>query len=182
MIRINLLPVRAAKRKETARQQIIVSLGAIAIILLLSFLVYSYLMIKISSTKEEIARSEQEIVELKAKIDKIKDIEKLKAEVKKKLDVLSQLRREKTGPVQRLQTLSQSIQEKLWLTSYSESGPQITIKGIAFNEELIATFMKNIEASEDYEKVELIVSEQNEMAGMKLKRFELKFNIEPRKH
>ncbi|NMC73627.1 MAG: fimbrial protein [Geobacteraceae bacterium] len=181
MIRINLLPVRAAKRKETARQQIIVSLGAIAILVLLSFLVYSYLMVKISSAKEEISRSEQEIAELKAKIEKIKDIEKLKAEVQKKLDVLSQLRREKTGPVQRLQTLSQSVQEKIWLTNYAENGTQITINGIAFNEELIAAFMKSIEASTDFEKVELIVSEQTELAGMKLKKFELKFNLEPRK-
>jgi type IV pilus assembly protein PilN len=176
-----LLPVRAAKRKETARQQIIISLGTIAILLLLTFLVYSYLLVKISSTKEEITRSEQEIVELKAKIDKIKDIEKLKADVQKKLDVLSRLRKEKTGPVQRLQTLSQSVQEKLWLTSYSESGSQITITGIAFNEELIASFMKSIEASTDFEKVELIVSEQAEIAGMKLKKFELKFSIEPQK-
>jgi type IV pilus assembly protein PilN len=181
MIRINLLPVRAAKRKESARQQVVILFGALAIMLLLSFLVYSYLLVKVSSTKDEIARSEQELVELKAKIGKIKDLEKLKSEVQKKLDVLSRLRREKTGPVQRLQTLSQSAPEKLWLTGYTESGQSITLNGIAFNEDLIASFMKSIEASTDFEKVELIVSEQSELSGMKLKKFELKFNLEPPK-
>jgi type IV pilus assembly protein PilN len=181
MIRINLLPVRAAKRKETARQQVIILLGTLAIVFLLSFLVYSYLLVKISSTKEEVARSEQEIVELKAKIGKIKDLEKLKSDVQKKLDVLTRLRNEKTGPVKRLQTLSQSAPDKLWLTSYAESGSAITINGISFNEDLIASFMKSIEASTDFEKVELVVSEQAEMAGMKLKKFELKFNLEPPK-
>lgn len=181
MIRINLLPVRAAKRKETARQQVIILLGSLAILLLVCVLAYSYLLVKIGSTKEEITRSEQELVELKAKLGKIKELEALKTDVQKKLDVLSQLRKQKTGPVQRLQTLSLSAPEKLWLTSYAESGSAITIKGIAFNEELIASFMKSVEASVDFEKVELVVSEQMEMAGMKLKKFELKFNLEPTK-
>lgn len=181
MIRINLLPVRAAKRKETVRQQVVILLGTLAIVFLIAFLVYSYLLVKISSTKEEISRSEQEIVELKAKIGKIKDLEKLKSDVQKKLDVLTRLRTEKTGPVQRLRTLSQSAPEKLWLTSYSESGSAITINGVSFNEDLIASFMKSIEASTDFEKVELVVSEQAEMAGMKLKKFELKFSLEPPK-
>jgi type IV pilus assembly protein PilN len=181
MIRINLLPVRAAKRKETARQQVVILLGTLVILFLITFLVYSYLLVKISSTKEEISRSEQEIVELKAKIGKIKDLEKLKSDVQKKLDVLTRLRTEKTGPVQRLRTLSQSAPEKLWLTSYSESGSAITINGVSFNEDLIASFMKSIEASTDFEKVELVVSEQAEMAGMKLKKFELKFSLEPPK-
>lgn len=181
MIRINLLPVRAAKRKETARQQLVILLGTLTIVLLIGFLVYSYLLVKISSTKDEIARSEQEIVELKAKIGKIKDLEKLKADVQRKLDVLSRLRKEKTGPVQRLQTLSQSAPEKLWLTGYAENGSTITISGIAFNEDLIASFMKSIEASSDYEKVELGVSEQADIGGMKLKRFNLQFNLEPPK-
>jgi type IV pilus assembly protein PilN len=179
MIRINLLPVRAAKRKESARQQIIILLGTLTIILLLNLLVYFYLVVKIRSTNEEIARSEQELVELKNKIGKIKELEKLKSEVQKKLDVLSRLRRDRSGPVKRLQSLSQSTPEKLWLTSYSENGSSINLKGISFDEELIASFMKSIEASVDFEKVELVVSEQTEMSGMKLKRFELKFNLEP---
>jgi type IV pilus assembly protein PilN len=181
MIRINLLPVRAAKRKETARQQVVILLGTLAIVFLITFLVYSYLLVKISSTKEEISRSEQEIVELKVKIGKIKDLEKLKSDVQKKLDVLTRLRTEKTGPVQRLLTLSQSVPDKLWVTSYSESGSVITISGVSFNEDLIASIMKSIEASTDVEKVELVVSEQAEMSGMKLKKFELKFNLEPPK-
>jgi type IV pilus assembly protein PilN len=181
MIRINLLPVRAAKRKVAARQHLIFLLGSLSVVLLLGFLAYSYLLMKITSTNEEISRSEQEIAELKKKIGKIKDLEKLKADVQKKLDVLANLRNEKSGPVRRLQALSQATPEKLWLTKYAESGTAITINGVAFTEELIASFMKSIEASADYEKVELIVSEQTEMSGLKLKKFELKFNLERKK-
>jgi type IV pilus assembly protein PilN len=178
MIKINLLPVRAAKRKETARQQAVILLVSLLAILLVGLAAYFYLMIKIGSAKSEISRAEQELAELKIKIGKIKDLEKLKADVTKKLDVLNQLRREKTGPVHRLVTLSQSTPDKLWITRYTESGGSVSLSGVAFNEDLIATFMRNLEASPDFANVELLVSEQVEMAGMKLKRFDLKFNIE----
>lgn len=178
MIKINLLPVRAAKRKETARQHSLVLVASLVLVVVLALALYSYLLVKISSTKDEIARSEQEIAELKAKIGKINDLEKLKAEVSKKLDVLNQLRKARTGPVQRFMTLSLSAPDKLWLTNYDEKEANITLKGMAFSEELIASFMRSLEASPDFTNVELVVSEQAEVAGMKIKKFELKFSLE----
>ncbi|MDD2319566.1 MAG: PilN domain-containing protein [Geobacteraceae bacterium] len=181
MIKINLLPVRAAKRKESARQQALVLVGALVFVLLIALAAYSFLLIRINSTKDEISKAEQELSELKVKIGKIKELEKLKAEVTRKLDVLKQLRREKTGPVNRLLTVSQSVPDKLWLTSYAEGGSSVTVKGVAFTEELIADFMRSLEQSPDFKNVELIVSEQVLMSGMKLKKFELRFNLETSK-
>lgn len=181
MIKINLLPVRAAKRKETARQQAVILIGAIICVVLIGLSIYFYLLLKISSTKDEIARSEQEIVELKAKIGKINDLERLKAEVTKKLDVLNQLRKGRTGPVQRMLALSQAVPDKLWLNDYDESDMSVVVKGVAFSEEHIATFMRNLEASPEFSNVELVFSEQIEMTGLKMKKFEIKFNIENQK-
>lgn len=178
MIKINLLPVRAAKRKETARQQAVILVATLVLVLLIALGAYSYFLLRISSTKEEISKSEQELSELKAQIGKINELEKLKAEVQKKLDVLNQLRREKTGPVDRLKTISQAVPERLWVTGYSESGTTVTLSGVAFDEELIAEFMRSIERSPDFSGVELVVSEQVEISGMKLKKFDLRFNLE----
>lgn len=178
MIKINLLPVRAAKRKETARQQAVIVAGTLVLVLLIALGAYSYLLIKISSTKDEISKSEQELAELKAQIGKINELEKLKAEVTKKLDILNQLRREKTGPVNRLKTISQAAPERLWVTGYSESGTTVALSGVAFSEELIADFMRSIEQSPDFAAVELVVSEQVEISGMKLKKFDLRFNLD----
>ncbi len=170
--------MRAAKRKETARQQVIIMAGVLIVFVLIFLSFYSYLLMKISSTKDEIARSEQEIAELKVKIGKINELEKLKSEVSKKLDVLNQLRKGRTGPAQRLLTLSQSTPDKLWLTDYDEKDTSVTVKGMAFSEEYIATFMKSLEASAEFANVELVVSEQVDLSGLKLKKFELKFNFE----
>lgn len=173
MIKINLLPIRASKRKESARQQLLILLVSLFAVIGIALAAYSFLLIKVGSTNADIARSEKEIQELKAKIGKIKDLEKLKADVQKKLDVLNDLRRGKSGPVHRLSTLSSATPDKLWLTGYVESATGIKVTGVAFTEELIATFMRSLEASEDFTTIELVVSEQVEMAGMKLKKFEL---------
>lgn len=178
MIKINLLPVRAAKRKETARQQAFILIGAIICVVLIGISIYFYLLLKISSTKDEISRSEQEIAELKVKIGKINELEKLKAEVTKKLDVLNQLRRNRTGPVNRMMALSHAVPDKLWLNGYSENDNNVLLRGIAFSEEYIATFMKNLEASPEFSNVELVFSEQFEMTGLKMKKFEIRLNIE----
>ena len=173
MIKINLLPVRAAKKKESVRQQISILLLSMTAVLVIAFGIYSVTLAKISTAQEEIGKSEQEIKRLKEKIGEIDNIKKFQAEVKKKLDILSQLRRDKTGPATRLAKLSDAVPDKLWLTRYAESGGKISLAGIAFNEELIAAFMRNLQASNEFTNVELIVSEQLETGGMKAKKFEI---------
>jgi len=173
MVRINLLPVRTSKRQESAKQQLAI-LGVCALLVLVAGLgSYVYAQARIKATREEIARAESDLKQLKGKIGELENIKKLKDEVTKKLDVLAQLRKGKTGPVRRLATLSDSTPEKLWITKYAESGERVTIGGIALDEDLIATFMRNLQGSEDFTNVELVVSEQTDVGGVKAKRFEL---------
>ncbi len=181
MIKINLLPVRAAKKKETIRQQIAIMVVSLLSVVVMCVIVFLFVQVKIQSAKGEIERSENEIKELKAKIGKVNDLKKLKEEVTKKLDVLSMLRNGKVGPVHRLMTISDATPDKLWLTRYSESGNDVSISGISYNEDLLAEFMRNLEASADYENIELLVSEQTNVGGIKAKRFDLKLKIKTAK-
>lgn len=178
MIKINLLPVRAAKKKESAIQQFAIAGTAVVLVLLVVTSLYFLKSVQITETKEDITLANDKINELKAKIGKLEALKTLKGQVKKKLDVLAQLRKNKTGPAQRLATLSDLTPDKLWLTNYSESAQDVKIAGIATTEELIAQFMKALEASNDYISVELVVSEQTEIAGTKLKKFELTMKLE----
>ncbi|WP_243371412.1 PilN domain-containing protein [Geotalea sp. SG265] len=177
MIKINLLPVRAAKKKETTRQQISILVITVVGTIVVCILLYSMAISKISTTKEDIAKTEQEIQQLKTKIGEIDNIKKLQAEVKKKLDILSRLRKEKTGPVSRLALLSNAVPDKLWLTKYTEANGVISISGVAFSEDDIAAFMKNLQAIPDFSNVELQVSEQTEINKTKAKRFDITFKL-----
>jgi len=173
MIKINLLLVRGAKKKETLNQQIIVLVLFLVVTVVIMGGIYLYLLSKISSTKAAISQAETEIQQLKAKIGQIENLKKLEEEVRKKLDVLNQLRVGKTGPVKRLAALSDAVPDKVWVTKYTESGESLSISGIAYTEELIADFMRNLEASRQYSLVELLVSEQVDVSGVKAKRFDL---------
>jgi type IV pilus assembly protein PilN len=177
MIKINLLPVRAAKKKETAIQQITIFCISIAVVAFIVIALYGLKLGQISSTKDDISAANVKINELKTKIGKLEELKKFKEQVKKKLDVLTQLRKNKTGPAQRLATLSDITPEKLWLTAYAESNENVRLSGVAFTEDLIAQFMRSVQASNDYTGVELIVSEQREISGTKLKSFELAFKL-----
>jgi len=179
MIKINLLPVRAAKKKETAIQQISIFCFSIVLVAVVLMALYGLKLGQISSAKNDISAANIKINELKAKIGKLEELKKFKEQVKKKLDVLSQLRKNKTGPAQRLATLSDITPDKLWLTAYVESSDNVKLAGIAYTEDLIAQFMRNVQASNDYTGVELIVSEQKEISGTKLKGFELVFKLKP---
>ena len=173
MIKINLLPVRAAKKKETIKQQLSIAVTSIVGVLAIAGAVYAVTLTKISTTKTELTQSENEIQSLKKKIGEIDNLKKLQAEVKKKLDILNQLRKEKTGPATRLAILSDIVPEKMWLTKYAETGGNVAISGVAFSEDLIADFMRALQASDEYANVELQVSEQAEAGGIKTKKFDL---------
>lgn len=173
MIKINLLPVRAAQKKETAVQQIAIFCFGIILVLAIVATMYIVKRLQISDTKNDIVTANSRINELKSKIGKLEELKTLKAQVKNKLSVLAQLRKNKSGPAKRLEALSTITPDQLWLTAYSETGDSIKISGLAFTEELIASFMRGLEASSDYAGVELIVSEQSELAGTKLKRFDI---------
>lgn len=178
MIRINLLPVRAAKKKETAIQQLAIAGIGFGLVLAIILVMFFIKVGQISGTKNDITAANAKIAELKSKIGKLDELKKLKDEVKKKLDVLAALRKNKSGPAQRLATLSDSTPDQLWLEAYKEAGDTIKIAGLAMNEELIAQFIRALEASADYERVDLVVSEQKDLAGTKLKRFELTLLLE----
>lgn len=177
MIRINLLPIRASRKKETARQQISILALSVGGVLLVGICLYLMLVSKITTATQQIDTSENELKALKAKIGAIDNIKKLQAEVKKKLDVLSQLRREKSGPASRLAALSDAVPEKLWLTKYVESGSNVSISGFALSEELIALFMRNLQNSGSFANVELQVSEQASIGGETAKRFDIVFQL-----
>ena len=178
MIKINLLPVRASRKKETAIQQLVIAGVAVLVVALIVTSLYVVKRIQVATAKEDIASANNKINELKAKIGKLEELKTLKEQVRKKLDVLIQLRKNKTGPAQRLATLSDLTPEQLWLTNYVESGQEVKISGIASNEDLIAQFMKSLEVSSDFMAVELVVSEQTVVADTKLKKFDITMKLE----
>lgn len=179
MIRINLLPVRAAQKKAKLHGQV----AAMALALILSLVacgaVYSSMSMRISTQKKEIAQTEAKINSLKKVLGEVARFKQLQKEYQAKLDVLATLKEKKTGPVHLLDELSRVLPDKLWLTDFNESGGTISIRGIGLNEATVAIFMRDLEASPYYQGVELKVTEQQvQKSGLKLQKFDLACRIE----
>lgn len=173
MIRINLLPVKAARKQELIKGQLAV-LGATFLVALLACGgLYMNISSKVSDEKELIAKKEAEISSLKKKIGEVASFKKRQEELREKLEILERLQAGKAGPVRLLDELSQAIPEKMWLVSFTESGGNINISGISLTEETVAQFMRTLEASDSYQNVELRVVEQTRSKENVLHKFEI---------
>jgi type IV pilus assembly protein PilN len=156
MIRINLLPFRAARKKENIRRQISIYVLSVAGVLLL--MVYLFIMLNgtLSGLKEKEQSLQAELKTYEATIRRIAELEKKIKEIRSKLDVIKELERNKTGPVHLLDEIAMAVpKEKLWLTSLKESRGSLTLTGTAMDNETVALFMTNLEQSEYVSNVEL---------------------------
>ena len=178
MIRINLLPVRAAQKKEKLRSQVSIFFLCIVLVCIACGSLYVQKMTAINSVKDEIATINQKNNALKKKIGQVKDFEKKKADLEQKLAVLQTLKNGKSGPVHLLDELSAALPEKLWLTKFSEKAGRISLAGVADNEHTVAIFMKNLDASPYYMNIELSVTEQTKAGERKMQKFTLNCSVE----
>lgn len=173
MIRINLLPVREEKKRESARQSI--SIGILSVILLVLVLGFFHINAyrRINTLNSEIKSTGDEINRLNKVVGDVEKYQKRKKELQEKIKVIDALSRKKTGPVRILQELSKITPSKLWVISLQESDLQLTLDGIALDNETIASFMMNMERSAYFSNVELIQSQQETQKNLKLKKFNI---------
>lgn len=181
MIYINLLPVRAAQKREKMIEQGIILVVILALSVALCIGVYTVLMTKVSAEKDAKVQKQKEIEQLKKTIGEVDRFKKLQEELKNKLSVLDKLKEGKTGPVMILDELARAVPEKLWLTSFKESGGNVTLTGIGVDEETVANFMRRLEESHLFQKVELLVIEQTKLGDSKLNKFNISCQAEKAK-
>lgn len=178
MIRINLLPVRAAQKKEKLRSQISIFVLCLILVCIACGSLYVQKTIAINTVKDEIADIDQKNKTLTKKIGQVRDFEKKQADLKKKLDILKTLKNGKSGPVHLLDELSAALPDKLWLTKFSEKNGSINLQGVADNENTVAVFMRNLDASPYYKNIELSVTEQTKAGETKMQKFTLNCSVE----
>lgn len=176
MIRINLLPVRAAKKKDLGLKQLVL-LGLLVVgVLLGNYYWWSSVDTTLESTKNQVAKLEQDIAQLDRIIGEVNEISKQKKALEEKLAVLEKLRKGRTGPVRMLDELATIMPEKVWLSSFDEKGGSVTIKGGAMTNEDLADLMKALKKSPFFSEPSLKKSVQAGRQGATVE-FELTCTI-----
>jgi type IV pilus assembly protein PilN len=170
MIKINLLPFRAARKKENIRRQISIFVGSLIFI----FLLLIYFVISFSAEASRLKETDKGLkakLATQEKVEKeIKQMEKDIAEIEGKLNVIKELDAKKTGPVHLLDEIAIAVpKDKLWLNSLSETGNALVLKGVAMDNETVALFMSNLEKSKMIASVQLESTRGRDIAKYNLR-------------
>lgn len=144
MIRINLLPVRAVKKREMGRQ----ILAFFALVLIIAgvgnYLWYTNRAEERDRNQVGIAQTKAKIAELEKVIGEVTNINTRKQDVEKKLAVLNDLRKGRNGPVRMLDALSNATPKKLWLKSFDEENGKVKLVGSAVSHDEVAEYMRGL--------------------------------------
>jgi type IV pilus assembly protein PilN len=145
MIRINLLPVRAVKKREMGRQVLALGAGVLVLALVLNAAWYLDRNSTSNRNQDKIAATKGRIAELEKVIGEVNNINKRKREVEEKLKVLDELRRGRSGPVRMLDALSTATPKKVWLKDFDEKQNQVKLEGTAISHDDVAEFMRALQ-------------------------------------
>src|SRR5207253_10500245 len=140
MIFINLLPVRAAKKREFGRQQLVLFVLLLVLAGIGNYFVYNRFESELRSLDKQIVDTRAEIAQLEKTIGEVKSIKEDKKALEDKLKILDTLKKGRTGPVKVMDELATLIPPKVWLQDYSESGGGVTMTGQAASYEDLSTF------------------------------------------
>ena len=174
MIRINLLPVRLAKKKESIRQQLSIAGLSIVLLLVILGILYFSVTTKITALKDSIAAEQKTIAQLDKEIGELKNIEAEKKMVLDKLNIVKQLEVNKRRHLKMIYEIAGATPEKLWVDSLKDSGHTVIITGFAGGDDIVADFMRRLEKSFSSGKVELEVVSQVEKDKVKLAGFTIR--------
>ncbi len=186
MIRINLLPIKQDRRREAARNQIIIGVA----VLLLELAIFMAMFMSIDSeidVQENInSNISAEVTRIKAQIKDHQAILKEIADYEKRQAAIEDLQKARTGPVYVMLELSKIISQngrpnidevkyqelirvdptagydedwdyrRIWISDFSEKNRRITLKGQALSHEDVAEFLRRINLSRFFVTSELI--------------------------
>ncbi len=182
MIRINLLPFRAARKKENIRRQVSVFFLCLLLVLIVLAWVHFYLGSKQKNLKTNVADTKKELALYKKKNAEIREIRKKLQDLEKRQNVIQDLEKRRFEPVHILDELTGKIvSERMWLTRLNISGNQMDVDGIALDNKTVADFIDNLEElsklndteSPMYEKVRLNKLQAEEIRSLNMKKFEI---------
>lgn len=172
MIRINLLPYREKEKKENLKRQVVIFAGVLVLVLLILVAIYLYISMSIGDLETKIQEGEATLAVLNKKVGDIEGFKKDKKDLEQKLGVITSLEGNRLFPVQMLDELNLILPAKdAWLDKIIETEKDLRIEGVAKDNGTVALIMKSLEKASFIKSVDLVISKEKEVAGVKLQQF-----------
>lgn len=148
MIRINLLPFRAARKTENIRRQVSMFVLSLFLVFLVVFLVQIMLNKTINKLNNELDRSKKELALVKRDAKAVEDMKKKLKILQQKTDVMIELDKNRRDPVILLEEMTEMVvPNRMWFTFLDASGNNVIIKGVSLDNKTTADFMTRLENS-----------------------------------
>jgi len=178
VIRINLLPVREARRKAGVRQQMVLLAASLLCAVVLSGVMHVWMLGSISSARGRVTSLNAQLEQYKPQQEQVAQFKAKKAEIEQKLAVIENLERSRSGPVHIMDELASHIPERVWLTDLNADNGQIALGGMSLDNELVALFLTALNDSPYFARVELESTELKLIESLKLNTFKIRAALE----
>jgi type IV pilus assembly protein PilN len=164
MIKINLLAEAAPQAAKKKRPTI--SLGARqGDIILLTLLGLAAVAVGVNwylltSARADRQAHESELREerdrLQVFIDKVKELEQKRDTLKHRISIIEELKKNQHGPVRIMDEVSRALPDLVWLDRMSVTGNVVTLNGNAMDENAVANYISNLDASPFFQEPALV--------------------------
>jgi len=174
MIQINLLPIREIKRRARAKNQIILSSVSFLVFLAMLALVAWYQGTVLADLNDKYTDLRDKKKDLQKIVNQIKRLDSERDLLNKRIGVIKQLKLDSSLTVHVLDevaTLTPS--RRIWLKSLSQSLSNLSINGMALDDQTIAQYMDDLEASRYIKNVHLANTTMARYADRDLKSFSI---------
>jgi type IV pilus assembly protein PilN len=177
MIRINLLPVKEIKAEVVRRRELMIGGVSLALTGMLIVGVYGYQWRQASVVDRDLEELRKELQILNIKAKQVADLQRKIRDFTAKKKVIDDINKKKAGPVRVMESLAMATPNTLWLTEFKELGGNVTITGVAADNQTIAEFLKALASHAYFNNTELVETTQNQQAGMPPRRFLIKARV-----
>lgn len=180
MIRINLLPFRAARKKENIRRQVSIFMLSLVFLLIIFFYYNFSLSNKIDSLNTNIKNTKTELAKYNKINNEIAQIKKKLNNLEKKLAVMKTLEANRFEPTRLLDIMTQVVVPKrMWFTYLESRGQNVRINGIALDNKTVADFMVRLEDCGLFKEVDLKTLKRTKAQATDLKSFAISCTKKP---
>lgn len=181
MIRVNLLPIRQARRRSAGKTQLFVFAGLIALEVLVVLLLWVVAESELDRASGLVVQYEADVAAAKEEVKDAQQLEAEKEQLTKQLAVLERLEAQRSGPVRVLDEFQAIMSpprseedrfaqlqknwnvdwdpRRLWIEQLSEKEGKFTLEGNAVNADDVAEFLQRLTTAEYFTDVQLDVVE-----------------------